>query len=200
MGVDVSRTDLSAIVLAGGASRRFGSDKTRADLAGQSVLAHVLQAVASATPDVLVVGSWAPEGWRRASEPTPGRGPLGALAHGIAEVGTRWVVVVGGDHPLLRPALVELLVERAVSGQALAVVPVHEGRDQPLVACYRRDVVAAATELIDRGERRLGALLDAVDVDRVVERSWRRSDADGRSFLDVDTPGDLERARQLLDG
>jgi molybdopterin-guanine dinucleotide biosynthesis protein A len=197
--VDVPRTDLSAVVVAGGASRRFGSDKLREELAGRSVLGRVLDAVVVVTPEVAVVGPWAPDGWRRTSEPDPGQGPLGALAHGLTGAGSPWVVVVGGDHPLVRPQLLGLVVERARSSSALAVVPVHAGRDQPLVACYRRDVGAVAADLVAGGERRLLALLDAVTTVRLDEQDWRPADPEGRSFLDVDTPADLQRVKGLLE-
>lgn len=196
--MDVPSTDLSAVVVAGGASRRFGRDKLREELAGRSLLGRVLDAVVVVTPDVVVVGPWAPDGWRRTSEPVPGQGPLGALAHGLAGAASPWVLVVGGDHPLVRPQLLELLVERARSSGAMAVVPVHAGRDQPLVACYRRDVGDVAAGLVARGERRLLALLDAVTTVRAEEQDWCSADPEGRSFLDVDTPADLQRISGLL--
>jgi molybdopterin-guanine dinucleotide biosynthesis protein A len=79
-----------------------------------------------------------------------------------------------------------------------AVVPMRDGRDEPLVACYRRSVGRVATEVIAAGEHSLRAVLARIRVDRVAEHEWRELDPDGRSFLDVDTPHDLTAVRDLL--
>jgi molybdopterin-guanine dinucleotide biosynthesis protein A len=196
--MDPVGTPLSAVVLAGGAARRFGSDKTRAELGGRRVLERVLDAAASVTRDVVVVGPWAPPGWSQHPEPDPGLGPLRAMAHGLSVVEGTWVLVLGGDHPLLVPALLELLVQRAERSQADAVVAVQDGRDQPLVACYRRRVAQVVDDVLPADARSLRRLLDAVAVERVPPEEWRVADPDGRSFLDVDTVEDLQHARRML--
>ena len=196
--MDAVGTPLSAVVLAGGASRRFGADKTRAKLDGRQVLVRVVDAAATVSSDLVVVGPWAPTGCTPHPEPEPGLGPLGALVHGLRTVHGTWVLVLGGDHPLLVPALLELLAQRAEHSSADVVVPVHDGHDQPLVACYRRSVAATAEHTLGSGARSLRSLLDRVTVERVASERWRAADPDGRSFLDVDTAEDLARARRLL--
>lgn len=202
--------DLAVLVLAGGASSRFGSDKVRAMLAGQPVLERTLDAVAQLVElrsaaesrrigSSLVIGPWAPEGWRARQEPLLRRGPAAAISFGMRQVDSEWVLVVGADHPLVAPALLSMLVERTVRGGIDAVVPVRDGHDEPLVACYRRSVGQVAQEQVAIGERSLRAVLERVRVDRVPEQDWRRSDPDGRSFLDVDTPNDLAMLHGLLD-
>lgn len=199
-GMDAAGTSLSAVVLGGGASRRFGADKTRAELDGREVLARVVDAASALTRDVVVVGPWAPDGRSPQPEPEPGLGPLAALAHGLSAVHGTWVLVLGGDHPLLVPALLELLAQRAEHGSADVVLPEHDGRDQPLVACYRRSIVPVAERVLASGARSLRSLLDEVSVERVGPDRWRTVDPHGRSFLDVDTVEEFERARQLLEG
>jgi molybdopterin-guanine dinucleotide biosynthesis protein A len=197
--MDAAGTSLSAVVLGGGASRRFGADKTRAELAGRQVLARVVDAASTVTTDVVVVGPWAPVGCTPHPEPEPGLGPLGALAHGLRVAHGAWVLVLGGDHPLLVPALLELLARRTEQSAADVVLAEHDGRDQPLVACYRRSAAVVAERALASGARSLRSLLDEVAVERVPPEQWRAADPDGRSFLDVDTIEDLELARRLLE-
>lgn len=187
-------------MLAGGAARRFGADKTRALLAGRAVLEHALDAVSAVADDVVVVGPWAPPGWAHHDEPTPRQGPAAAVAFGMGLVSAELVLVVGGDHPIVVPALLELLVSRAATGSADAVVAVRAGRDEPLVACYRRSIGGVAARLVASGRRSMRAVLDEVEVDRVPGSVWSTADPEGRSFMDVDTPEDLARVRALLDG
>lgn len=63
-------------ILAGGASRRFGSDKALAMLGGRTLLDHVLAALAPHCDAVVVVG----RAGGIADWPRPGMGPLGAIA------------------------------------------------------------------------------------------------------------------------
>lgn len=193
------RGDVAVLVLAGGAARRFGSDKTRADLAGRPVLSHTVDAVAHVGGPLLVIGPWAPEGWIALIEPSPRLGPAAALAFALAQVDTTWALVVAGDHPLLHPALVDLLVRRAMGSPADAVVPVRDGRDEPLVACYRSSVADTVRTCVEAGDRSMRAVLAAVEVEPVLEPDWRSVDLDGRSFLDVDEPADLAAIEALLD-
>lgn len=196
--MDRSVERVAGVVLAGGAASRFGSDKTSAELAGQPLLAHTLDALAGRCEPVVVIGPWAPEGWTALVEPSPRRGPAAALDFALAQVDTTWALVVGGDHPLLHPALVDLLVRRAMQSSADAVVPVRDGRDEPLVACYRTSIADTFRACVEAGDRSMRAVLAAVEVERVLESDWRSVDLDGRSFLDVDEPADLAAVEALL--
>lgn len=189
--------DVTALVLAGGASSRFGSDKTRALVNGRTILDRVVDVTAPLVSSTVVVGPWAPPGCHRLLEPERFRGPLVALEHGLREVDTELVLLLGGDHPFLSPCLISLLVEtlRNSSGEMAgdAVVPRRNGRAEPLVACYRTAaVLTAATGLVESGERRLMALLDRLHVRWSDEEAWRSVDPEGGSFTDVDTYADLE--------
>ncbi|CAN5693016.1 molybdenum cofactor guanylyltransferase [soil metagenome] len=198
---------VAAIVLAGGASRRFGEDKTRARVDGVEVLQRVIDSVRAVRPvidQIVVIGPWAPAGVAHLLEPERLQGPLAAISFGLAQVRADSALVLGGDHPLLVPSLLEHLVERLTTpppgGAAApdAVVPRGPTGPEPLVACYRAAIRPQVDHLVDGGERRMRALLDTVDTEYVEPSDWQRFDPDGRSLLDIDTPADLQRVQQLL--
>ena len=84
----------------------------------------------------------------------------------------------------------------ALGDRVDVVVPVRDGRREPLVACYRTASAArTAARLVERGNRRLGALIDGLEVEEIEEETWRPVDPSGASFRDVDTPEDLDRAQ-----
>lgn len=187
-------TSCTALVLAGGASSRFGSDKTRAIIGGRPLLELVTAAAATVVDEVVVVGPWAPQGCRVVVEPGPRRGPLGGLAHGLARLDTELALVLAGDHPQLQPELMAALVDRARTGEGRqhdATVPIRDGRPEPLVACYRTALAGVAEGVLAAGRSSLRELLAQVDVDEWPEQQWRAVDPDGLSFQDVDVPGDL---------
>jgi molybdopterin-guanine dinucleotide biosynthesis protein A len=67
-------------VLAGGASRRFGSDKALAMLAGRPLIDHAIAALAEQCAAVVVCGRAHPGAESVPDRPEPGQGPLGGLS------------------------------------------------------------------------------------------------------------------------
>lgn len=101
---------LLGAVLAGGESRRFGSDKAAALLHGKPLIEHAIAALAAQTGAVIVCGreggDWAPD------RPGPGLGPLGginAAIHAAAARGYDAVLTCGCDVPVLPPGLASRL-------------------------------------------------------------------------------------------
>jgi molybdopterin-guanine dinucleotide biosynthesis protein A len=193
------RTPVSAIVLAGGRSSRFGRDKLAEPIDGRSLLQHAVDAVRPFASEVLVVA--APGGGpsisgdiRLVHDPTPFEGPLAGLRVGLAAAHTDVALVVGGDMPDLVPRVLQTLLDELEldAEGAEAVVLDHDGRGRPLpMAVLRRPALAAATRLIEAGERRLRALSEALATTVIAEAVWRSFDPDGATLHDIDTPDDL---------
>ena len=203
--------DVLAVVLCGGESRRFGSDKTAAELAGRPVLDHVLDGLPTQWP-VVCVGPARPTTrevtWTR--EDPPGGGPAAGIAAALAlltpgsrysptDIGspntstgqTRYLVaVVGGDMPYAGSALPALVTElRGHSDLDAVVARDGEGRPQPLLAAYRIDALRAAL-----GDEPAGTpLMRVLDALRL-----RTVAVEGDAASDVDTPADLQRLRHRL--
>lgn len=177
---------VTAIVLAGGRSRRFGSDKLAADLNGTTVLDRLLAGLPAFWPIVLVGPCRTvcrEVTWVR--ESPPGGGPLAGVAAGTALVTTDVTVVVAGDMPWAAP-LLPLLAEtlaQAAPGIGAVVGRDGEGQANPLLAAYRTAAVRAhvPTPAHDRPAK---LLLDIPHVEL---------DVDPRAASDVDTPADLAR-------
>lgn len=175
---------------------RFGTDKAAARVGGLALLCRVLEVAAPLVDEVLVVGPWAPPGYARTLEPVRHEGPLAGLAWGLATIGTAHALVLGCDHPLLEPLLLGHLLAHRHDGDV--VVARGPNGAEPLVGVYDTSLARVAADLTESGERRLGALLDHCEVEWVDEAVWRGFDPEGRSFLDVDWPEDVERIERLL--
>jgi molybdopterin-guanine dinucleotide biosynthesis protein A len=192
----LKRVRVAAAVLAGGRGRRMGREKATLPVGG-TALALRVAAVAAEVADPVVLVAPAGHPAHTLGLPVvadPGDGPLAAVAAALAALAAEHVLVLGGDHPALQPRLLELLVARRAAGDVVACD--HDGRLQTMVAVYRRaTALAAASALLTAGERSLRALAGALDVHVVAEAEWRPLDPAGRSFADVDEPGDLRTWR-----
>jgi molybdopterin-guanine dinucleotide biosynthesis protein A len=100
------------VVLAGGRSSRFGSDKALAELGGQTLLARAVDRLSGWTDHVVVVGREAAPAPTLPDWPAPGLGPLGGLAAALRHArnqGYDTVLSCGVDAALLPENLPELL-------------------------------------------------------------------------------------------
>jgi molybdopterin-guanine dinucleotide biosynthesis protein A len=186
----------SAIVLAGGRSTRFGSDKSLALLRGEPLLAHVLRACAKRFPDVLLVakepasyGSFSGNA-RLVRDRTLVSTPLAGLEAGLAATSAEIAFCCAGDMPFaVDAALLEALFATLEGHDA--AVPLSGGHLQPLCALYRREIcLPAATAALAGGPVGPRRLLDAV---RTAQVPW----PDEKPFLDADTREDLARIATL---
>lgn len=194
-----------AVVLAGGESLRFGSDKALARFRGEPLLAHVLRGLCAAGFEQIALAAKEPRKYaavveeiayvqKRAIEILadghPARTPLAGLAAGLRASRSETVFAVAADMPFAAdPALIDALTAALENHDA--AVPKAGGSLQPLCALWRRaPCLRIAEELLQTprppGPRAMFQALKAARLD------W----ADIRPFLDADTPEalhDLDR-------
>jgi len=126
------------------------------------------------------------------------RTPLVGLLAGAEALDCSYVAALPCDLPFVRPLLLERLF-RAAEGRDAAIPRWPDGRIEPLVAVYRRDaLVVAARASLAAEERSLLAMIRRLDRARFVPiEALRSADAALVSFVNVNTPGELARARRL---
>jgi molybdenum cofactor cytidylyltransferase len=187
---------VTAIVLAAGASSRFGSNKLLAPLDGRPVLQHVLDAVAAAgLEDVVVVlgearkAADAAIAWReerRVANPRPQDGLSSSLRVGLdaaaEDPAVEAALVVLGDQPKVRADVLRSVLAAAAGSPAPFVRARYPADDAPNPVLVRRAAWAGVAGLA--GDRGLGPFL-AGHPELVLAVQ-----ADGAN-PDIDTPDDL---------
>jgi molybdopterin-guanine dinucleotide biosynthesis protein A len=188
---------VTAIVLAGGRSSRFGRDKLAERIDGRTLLDSAIDGVVPSSTEILVVAApeavlVLPSEVQLVHDPVAFEGPLAGVASGLRVATEDSAFVVGADMPSLVGAVVASMLAGLDDPVVEAVVLEHEGRPRPLPIALRRDPALAAAEvLLADGERRLRALLDALATTVIPEATWRALDPYGMTVRDIDTPGDL---------
>lgn len=193
--------DTTGAVLAGGLSRRFGSDKSAAPWRGGTLVETVADVLSGVFDATLVVVK-DPAAFRRLEGPgrrvvrdlRPEARSLGGVRSALAHARTERVFVCACDMPFLDAGLVRGLAELGRGFDA--VVPVWEGRLQPLCAVYARACVPAIDRLLAQENPRVRDVFGLVRTCIVTEGEVRAFDPVGRSFTDLDTRAEYERARE----
>lgn len=159
--------DLSAVILAGGHSRRMGQDKALLSLQGQTLLLRSCALAQNFTERVYVVTPWGdryrsllPSPCRIVPEPWPehhGRssGPLVGFFRGLAPVDTPWVLLLACDLPYLTPEVFAPWIPRlrTLDPDTVALLAQSPPYWQCLAGFYRTSVVDRLETAIHQGER-----------------------------------------------
>lgn len=151
---------LLGAILAGGASRRFGSDKAEALLDGKRLLDHVAEALAAQTDAVILCGREDDRFRCVADRPETRIGPLGGLAaalHFASEQGFDAVLTAGCDSPDLGH---DVVVSLRGEGAAIA-------ESQPVIGYWPVRLAPELDAFIANGGRSLFGFAEAAGARRV---------------------------------
>jgi len=181
------------LVLAGGESRRLGSDKAR--LEGAALPLGAAERLAAVCAEVAVAdrGRELVPG-RRSLADGAGRGPAAGILGGAAAFPGRPLLVLACDLPRVPAGLLAELATETADW----VVPRWEGGLEPLCALYGPAALAALAARVEEGRFSLHDL--AADADLAVRylegETLRRFGDPQEIFFNLNTPGDLARWRE----
>ncbi len=192
----------SGAVLAGGESRRFGRDKARAELAGKPLVSYVVEKLQTLFEDVLIISNQpvAYEGFHVTvvSDIVRGAGSLGGLLTALVHAQEERCFVAACDMPFIQVDLVRRMVDRCKGFDV--VVPEAGEELQPLHAIYSKRCVGPIQQMIAEGDFRIFDFYPQVLTLRLEERLWAELDPESRSFSNINTLQDLDRAQKWIEG
>jgi molybdopterin-guanine dinucleotide biosynthesis protein A len=185
-------------VVAGGASRRMGIDKALLPWGAGTLLDRALAALRAVCADVRILCGPAPRYLDRGAAVEPDRqpaGPLAGLEAALSVAGERPALLLAVDLPWVEPALLSKIA--ALLAGHDAVVPVVQGRAQPLCAAYAPSCLEPVRGRLAAGERKMTSFWPDVRVRRVGETELAGFALD-RALANLNTRDDYDEALRLL--
>lgn len=136
---------ISAVLLAGGESRRMGREKATLIFRGKPLWQIQLDLLQRLQLDEIFVSARSDLPWRPAtvqlvSDEPPSRGPLSGLAAALGEIRTGHLLALAVDMPLMTAKYLRSLCDQVESGRG--VLPMVGDRAEPLAAIYPKSVHA----------------------------------------------------------
>ncbi len=190
---------MTGVVLAGGQSRRMGTDKALLPVGGRSIIQRIVEVLHGVFPHLLVVtntpADYAFLGIRMVADLLPGYGALGGLHAALFHAPTPLAFVVACDMPFLNPEVIRLLISEAKGWDV--VVPRLGGHLEPLHAVYSRRCLKPLESLLEQGGRKLIDLYPRVRVREVKEEDVRSVDPQLLSFLNINTVEELKAIQEV---
>lgn len=191
-------SDIVGVVLAGGGSRRMGRDKAVLPWTGTTLAHRAAAVLGEVCGEVFIAG---PAALARAdleavADLFPGCGPLAGLHAGFERAGDRAIFALACDMPFVNTELIRHLAGVAGGREEGAWVAGGEDGTQPLCGVYAPAGRALAERRLRAGELSVRGFLQAVGgvaVPITAELGFYRPEL----LLNINRPGDLERARRL---
>ena len=189
---DETSRSIACAILAGGKSRRFGSDKANARLLDGTLLERTRGTIRDLGIEPMVVGRGLLPDSRE------GMGPLGGLETAIRSMPSHstHLLVIAVDMPGLNARFLRAILRGPVAD---VVLPDDGERLHPICALWDRRMLSDITKALDNDHRSLHWVLDRITVARLDAGYFRRHGVYnmGRVLANINHPGDLER---FLDG
>ena len=185
----MNSNSISFIVLTGGTSKRFGSDKSKAKIGDETLLEFLCRNLPKENGGrLIIVGPESSVNAKYVREVPPGSGPLAAIGSGLKEVDSQLVGIFATDMPFA-PKIIPQLTSALADDAALPLD--EEGQIQPLAGIYRSAALKSALATYESlANQSVKSLLEKLKINQVplVETEL---------LLDIDTEAALSKAIAL---
>ncbi len=191
--------DTTLVIMAGGQSKRFGSNKALAKWDGEPLIQRIIRKVSQVTDNlVLSVREQGAYDWLdipKVVDLVRGAGPMGGLYSCLKALDTEKIFLVACDMPLVCPELIEFMIN--LKCQEPVVIPVANGRKHPLHARYHRCLFPIVEKLIMDGRYKMKELLDQVPVRTVTQKDLLDESIDVDMSLCLSNVNTQEEFKQI---
>jgi len=186
----------SAVLLAGGESRRMGKDKATIVFKDRPLWERQLRILLDLDPEEIFISArnspaWLPHDAKLLLDEPPSRGPLSGLTEALSAIRTSHLIVLAVDMPFMTIEQIRSLLGRVLPESG--IVPIVNERAEPLAAIYPRSAALAFTAAITGNDFSLQPIVEhLVRTNKVqlVQVSAKERDL----YRSVNEPADLERA------
>ncbi len=200
---------MSAIIVAGGVSKRFGQNKGLVELAGKPLILHMLEKLATVARETIVVAK--SEAQRKEFshfikqkpqiivDGTDVQTPLAGALAGFEIVQNEYALLLACDTPFISPQILSFLLDVCV-GKAGAIPKWPSGNLEPLHAVYQVEWAAiAARAALEKGELTMRSMIHNMQNIRYISTAvLQQFDQKLMTFFNINTLNDLRKAEAIM--
>jgi molybdopterin-guanine dinucleotide biosynthesis protein A len=199
----------SAVVLAGGFSKRFGQDKGLLKLAGKPLILHILDKVSTVVDEFLVVVSsksqeekytcFLKQNAKTVIDKYETKNPLVGALTGFEKAQGKYSLLLPCDTPFISSQIAAFLLELCVNKDA--VIPRWpNGYIEPLQAVYyTKSALNVANKALEDKKQNMRSMIASLKKVRYVSTLvLKQIDPNLATFFNINTPKDLRKAEQML--
>jgi len=195
--------NINAILLAGGQSRRFGSDKALISFAGMKLIEYIYRNLDQNFKKVIVVGSKAEYSFLKGAEIREdifqNKGPLAGIYTGLYFSESSYNFICGCDMPFLNIQYFNFLKEEIRKHpKKEIIVPRYNNYLEPLAAIYQRSLITKIKDEILTDNLKIKSFYNNSSKKVISEELLKRNFDLEKLFFNLNYPKDLARALRYL--
>ncbi len=184
---------MTGAVLAGGASRRMGTNKAFITVDGSPIITGVLTVLQGLFDERLIIADdvklYSGLGAATLPDAFKGAGSLGGIYTALLHASSETVFVCACDMPDINTEAVRRVITTPLD-DALAVVPFISRRLHPMHALYSQECLTPIEEMIKAGNLRIMDLFKKIKIKRLTEADFKGLDIRG-SVANINTQEEL---------
>ncbi|BAL81317.1 molybdenum cofactor guanylyltransferase [Caldisericum exile] len=188
------------VILVGGKSRRFGSDKFFLTINGNLIFERtyrILKDVFQKEP--VFVGRQAPiKNYEFIEDLIPNLGPIGGLYTAFNYFNTDFVFLTACDMPFINREVLKFMMENLDRNTYACVPKLENGYIEPLFAFYSKKLLPKIERNIEVNNLKLRSLLDE-NVQYVYSDEIKSIDPELLTFLNINTKNDFDKICKILE-
>ncbi|MFZ4858006.1 MAG: formate dehydrogenase accessory sulfurtransferase FdhD [Desulfuromonadaceae bacterium] len=187
---------ITGVILAGGASRRMGSNKALLEVDGRAIISRTYRTLASLFHEVIIVTN-SPDDYdflpcRKVPDIYANFGSIAGLHSALTHSSTAHTFVTACDMPFLDQSIIRYLCHLQQEEGFEATIPSSEGGQEPLHGVYSAVCKDIFERAIQSGERKVVDILKKIKIRDVTYDEVRSIGGRSASFLNVNTPEEYE--------
>jgi molybdopterin-guanine dinucleotide biosynthesis protein A len=193
---------VTGVIQAGGRSTRMGGEpKALMELGGKRIIERIVEMLGSVLSDLLIVtntpGLYAFLGLPMIPDVFPDHGSLGGIYSGLKAAKGDGAFTVACDMPFLKAEVIRLVVSHA--GEADVVIPRVGDQYETLHALYAKACLPHMEAALKAKRLKVIGFFPQVKILEIPEAEVARLADPHVCFMNVNTPDELARAREVLD-
>jgi molybdopterin-guanine dinucleotide biosynthesis protein A len=190
----------SGAILAGGLSRRFGTNKALFLIEDTPMIRRIYDRLCPIFETVMVAGgdtkTYGALGLPCRADLIPGKGALSGLYTALSYAPGDQVFCFACDMPLINASVVRVIISHLGAEEAL--LPVIGGVHQPLHAVYRKSILPAVEHFCRARQGHMPELLKSISVRYLDDSHFAQIPEYYLSFINFNDPQTIEQYRSHL--
>ena len=191
----------AGIILAGGKSSRFKSNKAMAEISSQRLIDRIIDVLAEVLSEIILVTNTPDQykilGVRTVMDIIPGKGPLSGMHAGLISSPCDLNYITACDMPFINKNILHYLLEQT-SVCDDAVVPIVMGYPEPLAAVYRKTCIKPIEDALINNQYQVKSFFPHIRIKYIAEKEIQQFGGQ-RSFFNINTRDDLRIALKQLE-
>jgi molybdopterin-guanine dinucleotide biosynthesis protein A len=192
----------TGVILSGGLSTRYdGSEKALLQVGGIRILDRIYDIYSELFEEIILVTN-SPEKFLEwdlmiVSDLFPIRSSLTGIHAGLFYMTNPFAFISACDTPFLKKEMVETIIGK-IEPQIDIVMPETAAGLEPLCAAYSKRLLNSAQHHLEQEKLKIIKAFRKSRIKTISEKVLRKIDPELQSFFNINTPGDLQRAEEMV--